>query len=64
MPATRKITHRPAEKAMTIAEIEAALADARAAGASDTDVPKVRILFGGAIKEISVEVTEKAPVDR
>jgi hypothetical protein len=61
MPATRKITHRPAGKAMTIAELEAAIADARAAGATGSDVPKVRILFGGAIKELSIEVTENAP---
>lgn len=64
MPAVRKITHKPAEKAMTIVEIEAALADARAHGATGTDVPKVRILFGGGIKEMSIEVTQNTPVDR
>jgi hypothetical protein len=40
MPAIRKITHKPAEKAMTIVEIEAALADARAHGATGNDVPR------------------------
>jgi hypothetical protein len=63
VPATRKTTHKPAGKAMTITEIEAALADARAHGATDADVPKVRILFGGGIKELTVEVVDPTPRD-
>lgn len=63
MPATRKTTHKPAGKAMTIAEIEAALADARTHGAASGDVPKVRILFGGGIKELTIEVSDATPVD-
>lgn len=63
MPAVRRITHKPAAKAMTIYEIETALADARAHGATDRDIPKVRILFGGAIKELTVEITTGTRVE-
>jgi hypothetical protein len=63
VPAIRKITHKPAGKAMTIVEIEAAIADARAHGAHSDDVPKVRILFGGAIKELTIEIKTGEPTD-
>jgi hypothetical protein len=63
MAATRKISHKPADKVMTIAELEAALADARAHGATGSHVPKVHVTFGGAIKEFMFEVGTAAPTD-
>lgn len=53
MPATRTVTHKATRKAMTLVELEAAIADARRSGAHDGTVPTVRIVFGGGIKQIT-----------
>ncbi|OZM73184.1 hypothetical protein CFN78_09920 [Amycolatopsis antarctica] len=56
MPRSQQITYRATEekRGMTLGELEAALADARNCGAHDGDRVKVRINFGGTLKNVTV----------
>lgn len=64
MPSVRTIVHEPADKAMTLDELAAFVQDALRSGAAGSEVPRVRINFGGSIKRAEVSVDAKAPVDR
>ena len=52
----KKIEHVPAGKFMTLDEISQFVADAFAAGAKGSDVPKGRLSFGGKLQQLVVEV--------
>ena len=64
MPAARTIVHEPADKAMTLAELQAFVQDALQSGALGAEVPKVKIAFNGTIKRIETTLSAPTPVDR
>lgn len=54
----KKIEHEPAGKHMTLDEIAAFVADARASGARGVDVPTGRLSFGGKLQQLVVTVPD------
>lgn len=65
MTASRNITikHVPDGKAMTLDEWAAFVQDAMRAGATGSEIPKVRINFGGTVKSAETTITAEEPAD-
>lgn len=55
---SKKITHVPAGKFLTLDEIAAFVADAYAAGATGSDIPQGRLSFGGKLQQLVIEVEQ------
>ncbi|WP_329032243.1 hypothetical protein OIE71_04685 [Streptomyces sp. NBC_01725] len=59
----KKIEHVPTDKYMTLDEIAAFIADARAAGAKGADIPHARLSFGGKLLRLDIAVdTAPSPI--
>ncbi|MFF2189257.1 hypothetical protein [Streptomyces sp. NPDC058155] len=52
----KKIEHVPTGKYMTLDEVAAFIADARAAGAKGTNIPHARLSFGGKLLRLDIAV--------